>query len=175
MLMVWLFSALAVGTLHGKHVDFERVEQLSGTDFIVSTLRVRKYNRTTIVLNGTLQIMQPLNTSLIISNDLFHSSLGNQQFNHYPMKLPTANVCEFFESFSKDYGEYLANVINVPDRDECPIVPRSIYFVNEIFPAKVIPRFTAPGLWKMLLVISLDNVRVAHFEIMAKVKNDLLE
>uniref|UniRef100_A0A182QI55 MD-2-related lipid-recognition domain-containing protein n=1 Tax=Anopheles farauti TaxID=69004 RepID=A0A182QI55_9DIPT len=174
MLLAWFFLTLAVVTLQGKQIDFERFEQLLETDFYNSTLRVRKYSGTVMTLNGTFQILQPLTKSLIISTGFFHSSLGNQQFNHYPMKLPTENVCDFVKSFYKDYGHTVANLANMPERGECPIKPRTISIVDKIFPADVVPRYAPPGLWKVHIINSLNDAPVAKFEIMAKIQDALL-
>uniref|UniRef100_A0A182QRY6 Uncharacterized protein n=1 Tax=Anopheles farauti TaxID=69004 RepID=A0A182QRY6_9DIPT len=243
-MFLWLLFAFFVATLHGIQVDFERIEHLSGFDYFYSTLRVRKYNRTAITLNGTLQILKPLNRSFMMSTDIFHSSLGNQQFNHYPMKvptqdvcdfvnfihadygyalelvdnvfpkdecpvvprtmlildrifptkistdffhsslgnqqfnhypakLPTQHVCDFMENFYANYADAVADMINMPERDECPIKPRTIYVVNKLFPTHAIPTFFPPGLWKIFLINSLNSSPVVRFEIIIKVKNHL--
>ncbi|XP_035907235.1 uncharacterized protein LOC118509963 [Anopheles stephensi] len=62
--------------------------------------------------------------SVIKSTDLCHSSRGNQQFNHYPVKLPTTNVCQFVQNLYTDYLDYLEDMYNIADEGECPIAPR---------------------------------------------------
>ncbi|XP_053663375.1 uncharacterized protein LOC128712509 [Anopheles marshallii] len=172
MLFILFTLALIVFSLQGMQVDFERFEQLSGFNFYNSSLRVRKYNRTMITLNGTLNVVAPLNRSLMISTDFFHSSLGNQQFNHYPVKLPTQDVCDFMKNFYADYSEYVEDMVNMPEEGECPIAPRTIYVTNKVFPTKAVPPFFPPGLWKVHLINSLNRVEMVRFEIIAKVTND---
>uniref|UniRef100_A0A4Y0BUZ9 MD-2-related lipid-recognition domain-containing protein n=1 Tax=Anopheles funestus TaxID=62324 RepID=A0A4Y0BUZ9_ANOFN len=174
MLLVLFSFSLVVISLQGIQVDFERFEQHSGFNFYNSSLRVRKYNRTMITLNGTLQIVSHLSRNITISTDFFHSSRGNQQFNHYPVKLPTQDVCDFMKNFYADYSEYVEDMVNMPEKGECPIVPRTIYVTNKVFPAKAIPPFFPPGLWKVHLINTLNNVEVVRFEIIAKVTNDFL-
>ncbi|XP_050094209.1 uncharacterized protein LOC126576934 [Anopheles aquasalis] len=84
-------------------IVFESFEQISGYELFETTLRVRKYNRTTNVMNGTTDLKYEVNDTLVTSTDLWYSSLGNQQFNHYPMKLPTAGACSFIKSLRKMY------------------------------------------------------------------------
>lgn len=51
MAKIWFLLGLLfllLAHLLGIHIDFERTEQLTGFDVYGSTLRVRKYNRTTI-------------------------------------------------------------------------------------------------------------------------------
>uniref|UniRef100_A0A1S4HCX4 MD-2-related lipid-recognition domain-containing protein n=3 Tax=gambiae species complex TaxID=44542 RepID=A0A1S4HCX4_ANOGA len=174
MLFVLYSVLLCVISLHGIQIDFERFDQLSGYNVYNSSLRVRKYNRTMVTLNGTLQVVVPLNKSFMISTDFFHSSRGNQQFNHYPVKLPTRHVCEFMDNFYADYSEHVKDMINMPERGECPIRPRTIYVVNKPFPKEAVPPFFPPGLWKVHLINSVQNVEIVRFEIIAKVNNDLL-
>uniref|UniRef100_A0A182WGA5 Glycosyltransferase family 92 protein n=1 Tax=Anopheles minimus TaxID=112268 RepID=A0A182WGA5_9DIPT len=168
MLLVLFSLALIIISLQGIQVDFERFDQLSGYNFYNSSLRVRKYNRTMVTLNGTLAVVATLNRSMVISTDFFHSSRGNQQFNHYPVKLPTQDVCDFMQNFYADYREYVEDMVNMPEEGECPIAPRTIYVTNKIFPTKAIPPFFPPGLWKVFIINSLNNVEMVRFEIIAK-------
>ncbi|XP_050072350.1 uncharacterized protein LOC126560433 [Anopheles maculipalpis] len=172
MLLTLFTLTLIVISLQGMQIDFERFELLSGFDYYNSTVRVRKYNRTVVMLNGTLDVLATLNKSLIISTDLFHSSLGNQQFNHYPVKLPTTDVCEFMINLHADYQEYLQDIINIPKAGECPILPRTVYIKNMVFPTKAVPPFFPPGLWKVFIISSLNDVEVIRFEMIIKAKND---
>ena len=65
---ILLFSFLLTAIcLHGMQIDFERFEQLSGFNLYNSSLRVRKYNRTLVTLNGTLEIVAPLNKTIVVS------------------------------------------------------------------------------------------------------------
>ncbi|XP_061519086.1 uncharacterized protein LOC133394114 [Anopheles gambiae] len=180
MLIVLFSFLLSVSiTLQVMQIDFERLEQLAGFDIYNSSLRVRKYNRTAVALNGTIHLLVPLNESimvcrkvtwlisftrtmtfvetdgnlsrvsgnndvkhiLIVTSDFFHSRLGNQQFNHYPVKFPTQQVCKFLENFYTDYSEYVDDFGNLPAKGECPIKPCKIDILNKPFPAKAVPPF----------------------------------
>ncbi|XP_040167610.1 uncharacterized protein LOC120902702 [Anopheles arabiensis] len=160
-------------TLQLMQIDFERLEQLAGFDIYNSSLRVRKYNRTAVVINGTIELMVPLNESVMVTSDLFHSSRGNQQFNHYPVKFPTQNVCEFLENFYTDYSEYVDDLDNLPAKGECPIKPCKIDILNKPFPAKAVPPFFPSGLWKAQLKLTMNDVEIARFELIIKARQDL--
>uniref|UniRef100_A0A182LW01 MD-2-related lipid-recognition domain-containing protein n=1 Tax=Anopheles culicifacies TaxID=139723 RepID=A0A182LW01_9DIPT len=174
MLLVLFLLTLVIISLQGKQVDFERFDQLSGYNFYNSSLRVRKYNRTMVTLNGTLEVVTQLNRSMVISTDFFHSSRGNQQFNHYPVKLPTKDVCDFMQNFYEDYREYVQDMVNIPEEGECPIAPRTIYVTNKVFPTKAVPSFFPPGLWKIYVINSMNNVEMVRFELIFKVTGDFL-
>uniref|UniRef100_A0A182Y0G4 Uncharacterized protein n=1 Tax=Anopheles stephensi TaxID=30069 RepID=A0A182Y0G4_ANOST len=174
MLFLLFTFTLFVISLQKIQVDFERFEQLSGFDYYNSTLRVRKYNRTVATLNGTLELLQSLNSSYIVTTDLFHSSRGNQQFNHYPVKFPTQNVCDFMNSIYNDYREHLECVSNLPKQNECPITPRVMSVDNKIFPSKAVPPFFPAGLWKAHAMAWLNDVEVMRFELIIKGKNELV-
>uniref|UniRef100_A0A182MAU8 MD-2-related lipid-recognition domain-containing protein n=1 Tax=Anopheles culicifacies TaxID=139723 RepID=A0A182MAU8_9DIPT len=164
--------SVLVATLHGMQFDFERTEQLSGFDVFYSTLRVRKYNRTTIVLNGTFAPKIVLNNSYRVSTELYHSPLGNQQFNLYPMKLPAKQVCDFMDTLHDEYGQYMVNVYNLPERGTCPIYPREVYTIGKIFPSEVIPPYLPKGLWKVYIITWLDDVEVSKFEWIVKARTE---
>ncbi|XP_041775524.1 uncharacterized protein LOC121595545 [Anopheles merus] len=164
---ILLFSFLLTAvSLHGIQIDFERFEQLSGFNLYNSSLRVRKFNRTLVTLNGTLEIVAPLNKTIMVSTDFFHSSRGNQQYNHHPAKFPTRDVCDFMSNFYEGYNEHVEDIINMPKRGECPITPRMIYVVNKNFPAKAVPHFFRPGLWKAYMINKIKNVEVSRFEML---------
>ena len=72
MAKIWFLLGLLfllLAHLLGIHIDFERTEQLTGFDVYGSTLRVRKYNRTTIVLNGTFTSKIVLDNKYVVSNE----------------------------------------------------------------------------------------------------------
>uniref|UniRef100_A0A182NQB0 Uncharacterized protein n=1 Tax=Anopheles dirus TaxID=7168 RepID=A0A182NQB0_9DIPT len=150
MLRVFLY-VVSIISATGLKVVFENFVQLAGFNDTLYDLHVRKYNRTTTVLNGTVVITYLVNDSTVFSLDLFHSRLGNQQFNHYPMKLPSSGCCTFFDNLQIGYGEHIAEVKNLPAIGECPISPRTIHVFNFTFPQGVVPTVMPRGLWKALL------------------------
>ena len=66
MLNIWAVLVISAVPLLALQIDYERAEQLSGFDMINTTLRVRKYNRTTKVLNGTTASSTILNNSFLV-------------------------------------------------------------------------------------------------------------
>ena len=108
-----------------------------------------------------------------VTSDFFHSRLGNQQFNHYPVKFPTQQVCKFLENFYTDYSEYVDDFENLPAKGECPIKPCKIDILNKPFPAKAVPPFFPSGLWKAQIKLTLNDVEISRFELITKARNDL--
>uniref|UniRef100_A0A1S4HDX7 Uncharacterized protein n=2 Tax=Anopheles gambiae TaxID=7165 RepID=A0A1S4HDX7_ANOGA len=172
MLNIWAVLVISAVPLLALQIDYERAEQLSGFDMINTTLRVRKYNRTTKVLNGTTASSTILNNSFLISTDIFHSPLGNQQFNHYPMKLPSKPLCDFLDMIYAEYSDCLENIYNLPERGTCPILPLEVHTIDKVFPAKSIPPFVPKGLWKAFIIFTLNDEEVVRLMWMIKVSND---
>uniref|UniRef100_A0A182TFF8 Uncharacterized protein n=1 Tax=Anopheles melas TaxID=34690 RepID=A0A182TFF8_9DIPT len=110
---------------------------------------------------------------LITLNDIEIARLGNQQFNHYPVKFPTQQVCKFLENFYTDYSEYVDDFENLPAKGECPIKPCKIDILNKPFPAKAVPPFFPSGLWKAQIKLTLNDVEISRFELITKARNDL--
>uniref|UniRef100_A0A182PLC6 Uncharacterized protein n=1 Tax=Anopheles epiroticus TaxID=199890 RepID=A0A182PLC6_9DIPT len=125
-----------------------------------------------VTLNGSISLLVTLNKSHEISTDFFHSNLGNQQFNHYPVKLQTRDVCDFVDNFHDDYSQFVNDIINFPKKGKCPIEPRTVYVIDKPFPNKAIPTFFPSGLWKVYVMQKMDDVEVARFEIITKFKNN---
>uniref|UniRef100_A0A1S4HD53 Uncharacterized protein n=1 Tax=Anopheles gambiae TaxID=7165 RepID=A0A1S4HD53_ANOGA len=142
---------LCVVSVDGVRIMFENFEQLSGFEETLFDLRVRKYNRTMSVLNGSVIIPHPINDTTEFSLDLFHSRLGNQQFNHYPMKLPSCGCCSFIDNLHANYAKQIARIQNIPAKGECPFSARSINFIDYAFPEDAVPLVMPRGLWKALV------------------------
>ncbi|XP_039446982.2 uncharacterized protein LOC120426298 [Culex pipiens pallens] len=84
-----------ITTLQSMTFQLERVEQIGGQGLSDWQIRVRKFNRTTYSLNGTAILLQDLDDSYEVGVNYAYSSLGNNQFNEYPMKLPRKKVCRY--------------------------------------------------------------------------------
>ncbi|XP_035775605.1 uncharacterized protein LOC118457836 [Anopheles albimanus] len=166
LVVVVLPAALAL------QVIFESVESDEGLGLFETELRVRKYNRTITVVNGTFSWNAALDDSIVVSMELFHSPLGNQQFNYYPMKIPTSGVCQFMKTIYDEYSEYLYNIVNMPPRDECPILPRKALILDKFFPSKAVPQMVPAGLWKAHVFVKDNEVLVGCFTVVVKAYND---
>ncbi|KFB52463.1 AGAP008958-PA-like protein [Anopheles sinensis] len=148
------------------------MEQISGFDVVESSLRVRKYNRTTMVLNGTVIIKKEMDNTFVSVTDLYHSALGNQQWNHYPMKLPSKGSCEFLYSIYDDYYQYIKEIVNLPKKGECPIKPREFHVYDMVFPSKAIPPVLPKGLWKAIVTTKVEGVERTRIELILKAYAD---
>uniref|UniRef100_A0A182PMF8 Uncharacterized protein n=1 Tax=Anopheles epiroticus TaxID=199890 RepID=A0A182PMF8_9DIPT len=143
---------------------FENFVQLSGFDEAFFDLRVRKFNRTMSVLNGSVIIPHPFNDTTQFSLDLFHSRLGNQQFNHYPMKLPSCGCCTFIDNMHSSYGKQIEAIENIPEKGECPFSARTINIINFPFPLEAVPKVLPRGLWKALMTGRRNGEAKVSFE-----------
>uniref|UniRef100_A0A182TQK2 Uncharacterized protein n=1 Tax=Anopheles melas TaxID=34690 RepID=A0A182TQK2_9DIPT len=99
----------------GVSLSIDSFEQTLGQDIMEMDLRVRKFNRTSTVINGTIHLRQEATNTLQFNLDIFYSRLGNQQFNHMPLKLPTAGACDFVDNLKRNYPEHIRNVFNLPE------------------------------------------------------------
>ncbi|XP_055602579.1 uncharacterized protein LOC129755898 [Uranotaenia lowii] len=131
---------------------FEGFEQYSGAEAVEYDIRVKKINRTTTALTGKIIIKKELGTDFKFTMRFFHSALGNQQFVHYPMKIPESDVCFFtkyiYPDYEKYFVDYYTNLINAGD---CPVTPRVIEVNNHVLDKKMFPRYLPAGFWKAIL------------------------
>ncbi|XP_052892724.1 uncharacterized protein LOC128300637 [Anopheles moucheti] len=157
-----------VHTALGVRANYERVEQLIGKEYINFDLRIRKFNRTAVTLNGTIYVNQPIDQSFVCSSNVFLSRLGNQQFAHSPLHLPTANMCEFMDHIHEEYSTVVADIVNFPQKSECPITERTMFVKDKLFPTEVLPTPLSVGLWKIEFTTKLDDVDV--IQLMASIR-----
>uniref|UniRef100_A0A182M461 Uncharacterized protein n=1 Tax=Anopheles culicifacies TaxID=139723 RepID=A0A182M461_9DIPT len=148
---------------------FEQFEQFDGFDIVDMRLRVRKFNRTMTTLNGTIFIRQPIANDLVFHTDMFHSRLGNQQFNHYPAKLPTSGFCDFFDNLHTMYEEHISDIVNVPKLKECPVTVREAHILDKPFPSSVLPPVCPTGLWKIVISGRLHEEEKLNYHMVVKV------
>uniref|UniRef100_A0A6E8W8K2 Uncharacterized protein n=1 Tax=Anopheles coluzzii TaxID=1518534 RepID=A0A6E8W8K2_ANOCL len=153
----------------GIHVLLDRFEQSLGQDIMWMDLRVRKYNRTSTVINGTVHLYQPASNDWQFRLDVFYSRLGNQQYNHLPLKLPTAGTCSFWDNLHAAYPEYMRLFVNVPEQGICPITPREIMLLDAEFPNEAVPkRLVNPGLYKALIRGYYERREIISYMIVLK-------
>ncbi|XP_050094221.1 uncharacterized protein LOC126576941 [Anopheles aquasalis] len=165
--------ACAVEQAIAVHGQFERVEQVSGFDYLQYDLRVRKYNRTTATLNGTIHIKQPIDDTFRFSTDVFHSSLGNQQFQHMPLHLPESGFCQFMDLLHREYPNAVKDVVHITEPEQCPIPVCSMHFLDMEFPTEVLPQPITRGLWKLILKGVHSGETMFQAVIVVRVYDDL--
>ncbi|XP_049284892.1 uncharacterized protein LOC125764569 [Anopheles funestus] len=120
-------------------------------------------------LNGTISIRQPISNDLVFHTDMFHSRLGNQQFNHYPAKLPTSGFCNFFDNLHNMYEEHIRDIVNVPELNECPVTVRDVFILDKPFPSSVLPPVCPTGLWKIVISGRLQEEEKLSYQMVMKV------
>ncbi|XP_053663374.1 uncharacterized protein LOC128712508 [Anopheles marshallii] len=155
-------------------LTLESFEQTLGADVMRLDLRVRKYNRTCSVINGTIHILQDHTNDYRFSLDIFYSRLGNQQFNHMPIKLPNLGTCDLIEHMYANYRPQMALIVNGPVKGECPMAIREMYIYDTEFPTEVIPKtLIRNGLWKALVGCYLDEKEIMRYNLVLKASDDL--
>uniref|UniRef100_A0A2M4CK66 Uncharacterized protein n=1 Tax=Anopheles darlingi TaxID=43151 RepID=A0A2M4CK66_ANODA len=150
---------------------YETAGQTLGKEYLWFDFRVRKYNSTLAVLNGTVHLMHQHDNTLRFSFDLFHSRLGNQQFNHYPMKLPTQGLCDLISTLYENFPDQLAKLKNVPAKDECPISARQFHLKDDPIPADLFPPVFPRGLWKGVIHAWLNDTEVVSFYVVWSIQD----
>uniref|UniRef100_A0A182MA14 Uncharacterized protein n=1 Tax=Anopheles culicifacies TaxID=139723 RepID=A0A182MA14_9DIPT len=155
-------------------VVFENFVQLSGFDIVLMDLRVRKYNRTMTVLNGSFIVLNTINNSVEVGTNgtKLPSRLGNQQFNHYPMKLPSSGCCDFLDNLQISYQKQVSVIENLPAIGECPFAPRHVNMIDFAFPQEVVSRVMPRGLWKALVTAKLDGKVIITYYFLVKGYDD---
>ncbi|XP_053679704.1 uncharacterized protein LOC128730655 [Anopheles nili] len=133
-------------------LEFDRWEMVNGTSvFSMDAIRVRKFNRTMSVLNGTAQLLIDLDNTYEYGFTFARSALGNNQYNAYPMKLASRPLCEFIRTYYREYQHMFRHFTNlpfVPEEGLCPF-PKGSYWVKDAFvDSSVIPIVVPEGFWK---------------------------
>ncbi|XP_058839862.1 uncharacterized protein LOC131695395 [Topomyia yanbarensis] len=159
-------------------VQLERFEQQVGFHLAnFSGLRVRKFNRTTWILDGDTELFVDLSDEYQFSLTWAHSSLGNNQWNDYPMKISKSPMCAFLNGPYKEYQPYFIDNTNFPRIGEervCPF-PKGRYWVRNLAPAGVwIPEALAGGYWRFTGSVSDVNDEVLiKYLLFMRIKREL--
>uniref|UniRef100_A0A182Q8I8 Uncharacterized protein n=1 Tax=Anopheles farauti TaxID=69004 RepID=A0A182Q8I8_9DIPT len=133
-------------------LEFDRWDMVNGTDvFSMESIRVRKFNRTMSVLNGTGALLIDLDDTYEYGFSFARSALGNSQYQAYPMKLASRPMCEFIRTYYREYQHLFlkfTNLPHVPDDGLCPF-PKGKYWVKDAYiDSSVIPIVVPEGFWK---------------------------
>ncbi|XP_035906948.1 uncharacterized protein LOC118509853 [Anopheles stephensi] len=167
-------AAACVPSVWSIKASFERFEQFFGDEYMHFDMRVRKYNRTAMTLNGTIFINQLMDNAMLLSSDVFLSRLGNQQFQHYPLHLPTGGLCDFFNHLHEEYASVIEDIENIPLQNECPITPRAMLVKDKLFPTEVLPDTLSNGLWKMVISGVINETIVMRYMISVRLNDDYM-
>ncbi|XP_053658749.1 uncharacterized protein LOC128707816 [Anopheles marshallii] len=159
-------------------VDFDRWEHINGSEiFNVEKLRVRKFNRTLSVLNGTGALLIDLTDKYEYGLSFARSAQGNNQYDAYPMKLASRPFCDFIKTHYHDYQHIFLNFTNlpfVPDGGLCPF-PKGEYWVKDAYiDSSVIPIVVPEGFWRATTELRIIETReiVARGEMYVKLTKE---
>ncbi|XP_053671554.1 uncharacterized protein LOC128721786 [Anopheles nili] len=157
-------------------VQFERFEQLMGFDTAnANNLRIKKYNRTVTVLNGTVDVYQDMGDDFSITIDLAYSPLGNNQFINSPFHVPQQYGCEFLNTTYRMYHENVRNLTNFPDPGVCPLPAKQYYVNNMELTTELVNDYAQAGLWKITVKVYEKNTSlVIECELFCKISRDML-
>ncbi|XP_052565836.1 uncharacterized protein LOC120412437 [Culex pipiens pallens] len=119
-------------------LQLERFEAIGGSGVVEFDLRVRKFNHTTHAINGTFTILLDLDETYEISASFAYSTLGNNQFNEYPMKVPRKTMCDFMVDQYLRCQYLWRDSTNMPYLEEgtteyCPF-PAGAYWIKDMAP-----------------------------------------
>ncbi|KXJ84304.1 hypothetical protein RP20_CCG012538 [Aedes albopictus] len=163
-LLLFITSAIAISI----QVHLDRFEQQKGFHLVNNTgYRVRKYNRTTSVLDGAGDFLYDLGDEYLFTLTVAYSRLGNNQFNQYPMKVSKTKMCDLLNGAYKDIQHIIKDYSNFPQVGNerlCPL-PRGHYWVKNWAPdGSWIPSVVPAGYWRFTYdVMDLkDNVVIRH-------------
>ncbi|XP_055589290.1 uncharacterized protein LOC129741578 [Uranotaenia lowii] len=139
--------------------QLQRIEFSSeGEKFFETDIRVKKFNRTVAVLDGTLNLTKDIDNSYKGMLKFSYSVLGNNQFNDYPLKWPQAPVCDFLKNSYRDYQWMVKNCSNFPevpqDGELCPF-PKGDYWIKNFHRVDMeMWNFIPDGLWRITFKLS---------------------
>ncbi|KXJ69241.1 hypothetical protein RP20_CCG028162 [Aedes albopictus] len=151
------------------HIHLDRFVQAKGFDLVNATgVRVRKYNRTTSVLDGEGELFRDMGDDYKYTLTVAYSRLGNNQFNEYPLKIAKATGCTVLNGPYKEYQYLFKNHSNMPqvgDERICPF-PLGRYWVKDWAPdGSWVPPVVPDGYWRFTAdtLDSKDNVVVRYY------------
>ncbi|XP_001854113.2 uncharacterized protein LOC6042967 [Culex quinquefasciatus] len=148
----------AVASVELIQVMFDQFKHCKSNGILNCNLRVHKINRTVASLYGTATFRVDLGESFVTSCDVFHSPLGNNQYNLYPLKIPQVSVCTYLEKYWEDYYPYIVGAVpSAPKPGECPVSARELHFNELIMDARMFSPYMPTGLWKLVWRASDTN------------------
>ncbi|EAT40519.1 AAEL007754-PA [Aedes aegypti] len=145
-------------------VSFQRIEQTTGFDILNSSLRITKFNRTSAVLNGTIDILVDLDNDFTFQIKSAYSRLGNNQFNEYPYKIAEQAMCWALNDTFSEHQELFEGTTNFPQvgRDGlCPFPAGHYWFKHFIFKPETMPQMIPEGYWRLTFLIVEKGGRTA--------------
>ncbi|XP_062698501.1 uncharacterized protein LOC134284153 [Aedes albopictus] len=163
-LLLLTASAIALSV----HIHFDRFVQSTGFDVVNATgVRVRKYNRTTTVLDGEGELFRNLDDDYRFTLTVAYSRMGNNQFDEYPLKIAKATICSIMNGPYKDYQYLFKDYSNMPqvgDERFCPFPPGRYWVKNWAIDGSFVPPVVPSGYWRFTsnILDSKDKVVVQY-------------
>ncbi|EAU77072.1 AGAP002855-PA [Anopheles gambiae str. PEST] len=161
-------------------LDFDRWEVNNGSAFFnMEKFRVRKFNRTLSVMNGTGVLLVDLDDRYSYGVHFARSAQGNNQFNAYPMKLAAKPFCQFVNMYYREYQHLFLKYTNlpfVPPEGLCPF-PKGTYWAKDAhFDSSVIPVVVPEGLWRATtdLVDTVTGELVARGSMYVRLSKEMM-
>ncbi|KAL1378247.1 hypothetical protein pipiens_015714 [Culex pipiens pipiens] len=163
-------------------VELERIEQIGAEHLMdLSGMRVRKYNRTVSVLDGTYSILKDLDDSFEVTLTVARSALGNNQFNEYPFKVPRKKGCQIIRDEYAEYQHLWLNYTNLPqvvkgEEPFCPLPKGSYYLKNFPSDPSWVPPVVPDGYWRMTWEVysTVSGELQGQVRLFLRIKKELL-
>ncbi|KXJ77331.1 hypothetical protein RP20_CCG007847 [Aedes albopictus] len=174
-LLVLITSTIAVSL----QVHLDRFEQEKGFNLVDATrVRVRKFNRTTSVLDGEGDLFYDMGDNYTATLTVAYSRLGNNQFNEYPMKISKGKACELLNGPYKEYQHLIkdhSNFHQIGKDRLCPL-PRGHYWVKNWAPdSSWVPPVVPGGYWRITFdLMDLQNTVLLRLRGYAHLIKDLV-
>ncbi|XP_058817801.1 uncharacterized protein LOC131681107 [Topomyia yanbarensis] len=126
----------------------------SFTDF--TKMRVRRFNQTHTVLNGTFEVLRNLGETLESGVICDRSAMRSNLLQRTPFKLPFTPFCDHMKTryryFQRMYSNY-TNMPPVPPEGLCPF-PKGSYWIKDLLVNNsMVPRMIPEGFWRCYLMI----------------------
>ncbi|XP_053667327.1 uncharacterized protein LOC128716641 [Anopheles marshallii] len=161
-------------------LDFDRWEVNNGSEFFnMEKFRVRKFNRSVSVMNGTGVLLVDLDNRYTYGVHFARSAQGNNQFNAYPMKLAAKPFCDFINTYYREYQHLFLKYTNLPfvtHEGLCPF-PNGTYWVKDAYiDSSVIPVVVPEGLWRCTtdLIDTVTGELVARGSMYVRLSKELM-
>ncbi|XP_053671498.1 uncharacterized protein LOC128721741 [Anopheles nili] len=142
-------------------LDFDHWEVYNGSSIInMEKFRVRKYNRTLSVMNGTGVLTTDLDNRYSYGITFARSAQGNNQFYAHPIKFSSRPFCDFINSYYREFQYLFLNYTNlpfVPNEGLCPFPNGSYWIKDGYIDSSIIPATIPDGIWRCITDLSVTK------------------
>ncbi|XP_055846952.1 uncharacterized protein LOC129912638 [Episyrphus balteatus] len=136
-------------------IYLERLESYKGENATSIEYKIRLTrlgHGNSYAANGYMIYKEDLYSDVQHSIKTFYSSDGSTQFRSYPYTIQSSNICKFFKTNYRQYGQSWikphTNFPYIPEEGICPLPKGKYYSKNLTFEDVPLPTHAPRGLWK---------------------------